>query len=240
MREDSPVKFAAGKPFTEEVTAGKLNAVAQQGADIARMLNRSGGATGVIPVLEHWIGKVVDKGPNNEADLAGQQYWVEREAPKSDLSLNAELKVEQDKTPIDAGSGKAIVRATRLTEKAAGGTVVLPRIKAGATAHVFAEVWQGTPTPQTFYYFVYVPSDGAFRVKLQKTSGSRGGKTSAASWVYTVKDRFTDAVIATGKSPLVRVWPSAANDAQWGLADYDADGNLVLVEAFEPLAAGGC
>jgi hypothetical protein len=242
MKDDGPVTFAAGKPFVEEVTAGKLNRVAEQGTETARFIARSGLASDDAPLVEHWIGKVVLKGPSNEANLTEQKYWVERQSPKTNIAFDAALEVEQDKTPPSLGATKTIVRATRLTNAATGesGTVVEARLPENTIVHVFAEAWVALPTPQTFYYFIHVPMGAAFRVALEQTSGTRGIGTTQASWVYTVKDRFTGTTLGTGISPLVRRWPFAADDAVWGWADYDENGDIVLVEAIEPQDQGAC
>lgn len=89
------------------------------------------------------------------------------------------------------------------------------------------------------YIFIGVRS-AIFYVKLQQTSGSAGGPTTAASWVYTAKDLFTDVELGTSLSPDVRTWPRAADAATFGYAYYDHTKTLKLAEAREIIQIGSC
>jgi hypothetical protein len=80
-----------------------------------------------------------------------------------------------------------------------------------------------------------------YRVVLQMTSGGAGSKTTAVSYVYTVKD-FAGNTLATGAIP---EWPlrtenGKRNAATGGLAYYNAAGAIRVAVAFEGSGKGGC
>jgi hypothetical protein len=84
--------------------------------------------------------------------------------------------------------------------------------------------------------------DRIFPVTVEKTGGSDGTKTSAASWTYTVKD-LSGTELGTGVS-VARPRPYGtvtfqASTTGYGLAFYD-NGTLKLWDAGEKPGSGGC
>lgn len=78
-----------------------------------------------------------------------------------------------------------------------------------------------------------------FPVKVTKTGGSDGTKTTAATWVYTVKD-MNESVLGTNVN-VARTRPNGkmAFGTTYGLAFYDA-GVLKLWDAGERPGTGSC
>lgn len=75
-------------------------------------------------------------------------------------------------------------------------------------------------------------------VNLQQTSGSVGNKTTASSWVYTVKSS-SNVTITTGASPLFGRPNGTLGAASYGFGYWSA-GSFTLVYAHEVPGTGGC
>lgn len=97
------------------------------------------------------------------------------------------------------------------------------------------------------------PLRGLFPVKVEKTGGSDGSKTAAATWTYTVRrDDWTgasgqvsaDYELGTNMSPGKRrpngkvSFPTGSATTGWGY--YNSSGTFVLWDANEVFGTGGC
>jgi hypothetical protein len=89
------------------------------------------------------------------------------------------------------------------------------------------------------------PPANLFWVAVQKTGGSNGTQTTAASWTYTVREiEFPNSTIGTAIA-VTRPRGHGEMDFQAGttgrgLAYYDANGYLKLWDAGENPALGDC
>ncbi len=91
---------------------------------------------------------------------------------------------------------------------------------------------------------IWSVTDTTFLVTVQKTGGSDGTQTAAASWTYTVKDLSGTVTLGTGVG-VARPRSNGSMTAQSGssgvgLAYYDASGNLQLWDAGEVPNTGAC
>lgn len=83
------------------------------------------------------------------------------------------------------------------------------------------------------------PVDGElFYVALTQTGGADGNKTTAATWTYTVTAPNGE-TLGTVMGPAIGRPNGSVTAATKGVAYYDA-GTLVLLQAFERPATGGC
>lgn len=81
-------------------------------------------------------------------------------------------------------------------------------------------------------------------VRVEKDGGADGSATTAASWTYTVrsvdktKTLGREVALATPRPNGLRTFQAGADG--FGLACYDQDGVLRLIEAYEIETTGGC
>lgn len=184
--------------------------------------------------IEEWFPAVLwEEGPSAEADPSDNTYWFKR------------VRVDNNVDPVTVsswGSDSDDVRflwalATNLSEDP-GATHNLT-----ASDHIpvyIVKVWD-TDGNVRYVFFGGSGGGGVFPVKITKTGGSNGTKTTTASWVYTVT---TLAGTTIGTSVvLTRPRPKGTATFQvsdsYGEAFYDGAA-LVLWDAGEIYGTGTC
>ncbi|HEV7299204.1 MAG TPA: hypothetical protein VGN72_07555 [Tepidisphaeraceae bacterium] len=88
--------------------------------------------------------------------------------------------------------------------------------------------------------YLFAGTGQIFPVKVTKTGGAGGSKTTAASWTYTVStigDIEIGTAVAVGRP---RPLGAMAFGTGYGLAFYNQTGALVLWDAGETPGSGGC
>ncbi len=244
-------------PFTSRETRLEIRKVAEAAAGIQNMFGAGGASVQSTPggisiqqaeqtnYVFSFTGVVHDVGPNGQADLTKEVYWVKSQEiipPQlggggSDPKLTDPLKL-YDATKLPSGYYWCPV--TNLKET----TDHSHTLTKGTVVTVYGVAGPGT----IWFYMLEGGGSGIFPVALAQDGGGSGGTTTAGTkptWTYTLKDINTGTTLkkadgttdATGLSPVASTrLPASAAAATEGTAYRKADGTLVLQQAFEDYA----
>uniref|UniRef100_A0A6M3IKN0 Uncharacterized protein n=1 Tax=viral metagenome TaxID=1070528 RepID=A0A6M3IKN0_9ZZZZ len=206
-----------------------------------------------LPARESFHAVLVSTGPTAEADFTDERYWVREVAATityagaSDDSYTYDLAMQSQTDPT--GSGGRWARWVCAIHDSGRGVHRLPVIASGADPDtgivVTVHLHRDTASDEAWYSFETNPN-ATFPVLLTKTSGAAGGAGAICAYLYTVLALDDATELGTGAAPVkdriygvtywypgeTRTGEGGGVASRYGLATYDAGGNLLLLDAY--------
>lgn len=231
--EFAPSKLRSGDPISKAISPSRINESSDAIREIGQHMGRNLGPTVQSwNVVNHFLARIYQSG--SQAKYSDARYEVEVQQVKWSLATDDLIDTEKNLLPEEA---RQIVTAANLAELDQKSHL----LAIDAIVHCFGVVLDKGTGPAYHNFFYASPPGALFAVKVVKTGGSNGNKTTAASWTYTVKT-LAGKTITTGTSltrPRPKGTATVQADNSYGLAFYDGS-TLILWDAGEIYGTGAC
>lgn len=188
------------------------------------------------------FGTITNAGPAAEADFTNEFHWCQLNFIEGGATETANATLKDDKSEIEQTDVKQIISC-----------VYLPDVKAHTHSLrlgcnvVLLPLWESNEDPFLFEIAVPIDQPGTFPVYVEKTGGSNGSTSTAASYTYTVRalnGATMGASVALAKPRPNGTMTFQTGTSGLGLAFYVPDGTnaatLKLWDAGEKETTGTC
>lgn len=228
-----PKRFNQGDPLS----AKEFNKIIRELKRIGQLLDAGNPGPKCLRLDQCIFGKIVDAGPESEADYTDCRYWVERSSIDLD-ETDAETEKVEFVALTTGDYREKVFTATNLAE------IVSDSHRLSVDTNVFVLKFYDTGDPSTPRYFMWqTPTNFLlFPVDVSQTGGSAGSISTKCSFIYTATDILTEVSLGTSLSPQYdgRTAKGVYVAGTKGTGYYDETGTFVLWQVNEVFSLEDC